>query len=165
MKGGAIALARIIESEIPLKDKYWFVCKKLATKEENQQIAIRVAEIVLPIYEIRHRDGRAPRECIEAARAFIAGTIHLDELLGKRRDVAVAVAYAAYAAADAACAVYAAAAAAYADAAAAADAAADAAAAAADAAAYADAAAADAAAAAADIKTELHNYLLTFIGK
>ena len=39
MKIDSITLESILISEIPLKDKYWFVCKKLATKEENQQIS------------------------------------------------------------------------------------------------------------------------------
>ena len=177
MKGGAVTLDRILHSEISLKDKYWFVCKKLATTEENQAIAIRTAEIVLPIYEGMYPDNKAPRECIEAVKAFLAGTIGIGELLKKRKaaaadaaDAAAASAAASYAASYAAAAAaasyaaasYAAAAASYAAAAAAAaaDAAASYAAAAADAAASYAASYADA-----DIKAELHNYLLTFIGK
>ena len=149
MKTGSeeISLQSILKSEIPLKDKYWFCCRKLFTKRQNQEIAISVAEIVLEIYEKRYPDNKAPREAIQAAKDYINETgITLEELRQKR-------AYAAAAAADA----YADAAYAYADAADAAYAAADAyAAAAADAyaaaadAAYAAAADADAAAAAAD---------------
>jgi hypothetical protein len=164
MKGGAVTLVRILESEIALRDKYWFICKKLATIAENQAIAIRVAEIVLPMYEARYPDVKAPRECIEAAKAFLLGTITVDELLKKKRAAAAAAYAADFAAAAAYAADFAAAAAYAADFAAAA---AYAAYAAADFAAYAAAAAAYAAAAAAyaAIKTELHNYLLTFIGK
>jgi hypothetical protein len=158
MKNGIVQLSDIISSEIPVKDKYWFVCKKLATKEQNQQIAIAVAEIVLPIYEKRYNDTR-PREAIEAAKQFIAGRITLSQLRQKR-----------YAAADAAAA---AADAAAADAAAAAADAAAADAAAAYPAAYAYAAdaayayaayayAADAAAADDDIKQQLLGYLINF---
>jgi hypothetical protein len=143
-------LKEIVESEIRIKDKFWFICKKLATKEENQQIAIRLAEIVLPIYEKRYPENKAPREAIEAAKSYIAGHISLEQLLAKKRAAAIAAAiayaaaYAAYAAADAA----AAAAAAYA-----AYAAADADAAAAAAADY----------AAAEIKQQLQDYLNSFI--
>ena len=168
MQQPEITLSAIINSEILLKDKYWFVCEKLATKEQNQQIAIRCAEIVLPIYEAKHPGNKVPREATEAAKLFITGHISIEELLAKQRAAAYAADAAAYAAdayaADAA--AYAADAAAYA--ADAADYAADAAAAAADAAAAAaDAAAAAAAAyaaaaAAADalIKQQLHDYLI-----
>jgi len=101
-KNKDITLRSIVESEIPLKDKYWFVCKKLATKEENQQIAIRVSEIVLPIFENKYPNDKRPREAIEAAKAFIAGHINLKELIKIRNAYATAyaaTAYAAYAAA------------------------------------------------------------------
>ena len=117
MRNEDITLKSIVESEIPLRDKFWFVCKKLATKEENQQITINVAEIVLPIYEKHYPDNKAPREAIEAAKQYIAGHISLETLLSKRRAAAVYAvyavnavdaAYAAVYAADAAAAVYAA---------------------------------------------------------
>ena len=38
---GTVTLRAIVNSEISLQDKYWFVCQKLATKAENQQIARR----------------------------------------------------------------------------------------------------------------------------
>ena len=98
MKLPEITLESIIHSEIRLKDKFWFICKKLATKEENQQIAIRCAEIVLPIYEKRYPENKAPREAIEAAKSYLAGHISLVQLIAKRR-AAYAAAYAAYAAA------------------------------------------------------------------
>ena len=121
----------IIECEIPLKDKYWFFCKKVFTKEQNQQIGIQIAEAVLPLYEAKYPDNKAPREAIEAAKLYITGHISLEKLLAARR-----AAYAAYAAAYAAyAAIYAAANAAYAAANAAAYAAANAAYAAANAAA------------------------------
>ena len=140
MSKDEITLTSIIDSSIRLKDKYWFVCKKLLSKEQNQQLAIGFAEIVLKIYEKKYPENKAPREAIQAAKDYLAGIINIDELRRKR----AAAAYAA----DAADAYAAAAAAAYAAAYAAAAADAAAAYAAADAAddAYADAAyAADAA--------------------
>ena len=139
MNSENILLKSILESEIPLKDKYWFLCRKVADKKQNQEISIMVAEIVLPIFEKKYPDDKIPFEAIQAAKQYISGHISLEILIEKRRAAADA---AAYAAADAA-ATYAADAAAYA---------------AADAAAYAAAYAADA-----DIKQQLHNYLLTFI--
>jgi len=159
MRHGIITLYGIIHSEIPTKDKFWFICKVLATKEENKQIAIRVAEIVLPIYEVRYPDSKGPRGCVEAARAFIAGTVNRGGLLGGRKSAADCAVAASYAADSAACAAsYAA------DSAVAASYAADSAVAAAYAA---DSAACAAYAADSDnaYKSELHNYLLTFIGK
>ena len=99
-------LEELLDSNIPLKDKYWFVCRKLATKEQNQQIAIDVAEIVLHIYEEKYPDDKRPREAIQAAKDYLRDVINIDEL-GNKRDAA----YAAHAdAADAAYAAYAAAA-------------------------------------------------------
>ncbi len=153
-----ITLDSILSSKIKLKDKYWFVCKKLLSKEQNKQLAIGVAEIVLEIYEKKYPDNKAPRQAIQAAKDYLAGTINIDELRSKRAaayDAAADAAADAYAAAaDAAYdAAYAAYAAAYA---AAADAAYDAAYAAYAAAAY---AAADAAYAAAKFQTALLVFL------
>lgn len=101
MQSEEITLDSILQSEIPLRHKYWFVCKKPASKQENRQIAIGVAEIVLHIYERRYPDDMRPREAIKAAKQFIAGHINIDALLEKKRT-ADAAAYAAYAAAAAA---------------------------------------------------------------
>jgi hypothetical protein len=157
MKQGSISLSSIIQSEIPLKDKFWFVCKKVATIVENKQMAIECAETVLPIYESGYPENKAPRETIEACKLYITGRIDLDALLLKRRAAAAA---AVDAAADDACyaAVYAAVYATYAaydDAYAAYDAA------------YAAYAAVDAAAddADADIKDKLQQILIDYCNK
>ena len=102
-----ITLEAILNSEIPIKDKFWFVCKKLATKEQSRLIAIGVAEIVLELYENKYPNNKAPREAIQAAKDYLNGTINLQELGAKRLAAAVAadaaaVAAAAYYAADAA---------------------------------------------------------------
>jgi hypothetical protein len=151
MKGEVVSLMDIVNSEIPIKDKYWFVCKKVATKEQNQRIAIDVAEMVLPIYEKRYPDDKRSREAIEAARQYLAGHIAIEQLIEKKM-AAYAAAYTAAAAAYAAYTAAAYAAAYAADAAYAAYAA------------YAAAYAADAAyaAAAAEIKAQLQQYLITF---
>jgi hypothetical protein len=141
-----ITLESIINSEISLKDKYWFVCNILASKEQNQQIAIGVAEIVLEIYENKYPNSKAPREAIQAAKDYLKGIINLDEL-----NVKKSAAYASAAAAYATAAYYAAAAAATA---------ADYAAAAATAADYAAAAAVSAAYYAADAAKKLFKDIL-----
>jgi hypothetical protein len=159
MQSDEITLADIIESEIPLRDKFWFVIRKCASIDELKEIAIEVAECVLPIYEEKYQNNKAPRNAIEAAKKYIKGEITLDELVIARSaaDAADAAADAAYAAAYADAADAAAAAAYAADAAA--YAAADAAYAAADAAYAAAAAAAADADADAAYKTKLLNIL------
>jgi hypothetical protein len=122
----------ILNSEISLKDKGWFLVQKCElTNKQKADLAHRLAWVVLPIFEAKHPKDKRVRECLDAITQFNAGEITREVLLNKRDAAADA---AAYAAADAA--AYAAA---YAADAAAADAA--------DAAyAYADAYAADAAA-------------------
>ena len=95
-----VTVQEVLDSSIPLKDKYWFFCKKVFTKEQNQRIAIAVAECVLPIYEKKYTDNKAPREAIEAAKLYLAGNISLGQLITVRRVAAdAAYAYAADAAA------------------------------------------------------------------
>jgi len=53
-----------------LKDKYWFFCRKVFSRETNQHLTIVVAECVLPIYEARHKNNTAPRKAIEAAKSI-----------------------------------------------------------------------------------------------
>jgi hypothetical protein len=145
MKFPVVLLSDIVESEIPLEHKYWFVCKKLLSSDECRKVAICLAEIVLPIFEVRYPDDKRPLEAIEAAKSYLAGNSSTDFLEKK-----YAAAYAAAADAVAANAVYAA------NAAYAAAVAANAYVAAANAAA---AAAADAAAADAAYRTKIMDYL------
>lgn len=113
MKSEEITLDSILTSEIPLKDKFWFVCRKLATKEQNQQIAIFCAETVLFINEDKHPYGDRPRRAIKAAKDYLAGAISIEELLEAR--LAAFSAFSATYADAAYYAYYAATAAAYAD--------------------------------------------------
>lgn len=80
MAGEVVTLSAIVHSEILLKDKFWFVCKKLTNLEENRQIAIDVATIVLPIFESRYPGDDRPRKAIEAAKEYIDGRIAREEL-------------------------------------------------------------------------------------
>jgi hypothetical protein len=145
-------IADVLNANVRLRDKAWFIRNNCQfTDDEYRQYAIGCALCVLPIYEKRYPGNNAPREAIEAGKAYLAGTINID-VLREKRDAA---AYAADASADAAYA-----ASAYADAAYAADAssaaayAADASADAAYASAYADAAYASAYAAYASSATD-----------
>ena len=86
LKGNSEILSQdILDSEIKIKDKYWFFCKKVFTNDQNKQIAIRVAEAVLPIYEARYANNKAPRNAIQAAKDYIAGKITIEELYTARR--------------------------------------------------------------------------------
>lgn len=64
-----ITLESILASEIPFRDKYWFVCQKLAGNDQNIKIAVAAAEIVLPIYEDKYPDDDRPRKAIDAAKS------------------------------------------------------------------------------------------------
>ena len=111
-----ISIDDMLNSEMPLKDKYWWVIKKCdLTIRQKQDLAILCAEIVLIIYEEKYSDNKAPRLAIEAAKDYLAGTISIEELREKRANAANAAdaayaadaaAYAAYAAANAAYAAY-----------------------------------------------------------
>lgn len=78
-----IILKSILESEIELRDKYWFVCRNVFTSRQSQEIAIITAKYVLEIYENKYPSNNAPREIIEAAEDYLTGTgITLEELTG-----------------------------------------------------------------------------------
>ncbi len=114
MQKNEITLSDIVESEIPLKHKFWFVINKCASINERKQIALEAAECVLPIYEEKYQNNKAPRKAIEAAKKYLRGELGFDELLIARQaaaaayaaadanadDAAADAAYAAYAAAD-----------------------------------------------------------------
>lgn len=91
MQNDTVTLMDILNSEIPLADKYWFVCRRIASEEQNQQIAISVAEITLPIFENKHPDDQSPRQAIEATKQYLAGTISIDQLMEKRRAAAATI--------------------------------------------------------------------------
>ena len=75
----------ILNSSIPIKDKFWFFCNKAnVEKIENKKMAIKIAELVLPIFEKRYTDKDAPRQAINAAKQYLSGHLSLEELNEKR---------------------------------------------------------------------------------
>jgi len=70
----------ILQSSIPLQDKYWFFCRRVFTDSQNQHLAIKIAEVVLPIFEDKYPEDSRPRKAIEAARLYLAGEIGVEEL-------------------------------------------------------------------------------------
>ena len=106
-----ININEILDSEIPIKDKFWFVrnnCK--FTTLQKKLWFIGLAEITLEIYENKYPNNKAPREAIQAAKDYLNNLISRDELIIKRKNAtaAYAVAYDAVYAAAYAAALYAA---------------------------------------------------------
>lgn len=81
MHNKQILLIDIVNSEIPLRDKLWFVVNKAATADEAKQIALEAAELVLPIFEVAYPTDKAPATAIDAAKRFMKTECSLDELL------------------------------------------------------------------------------------
>ena len=112
-----ITLKDMLTSELPIKDKFWWLCKKCAlTKDENVLIAIKCAKTVLYLFENKYPYDKRPRKAIEAAEEYLK-THNAAAYAAANAAYAAADAAAAYAAADAAYAADAADAVAYADAA------------------------------------------------
>lgn len=109
---GDVTAQAILDSKIPTKDKYWFFCKKVFIKEQNQYVAIGVASIVLDVFEKKYPNDIRPRKAIKAAEDYLTGRIGIEELRTARYAAAAAAAADAAhaAAADAAYAAHAAAA-------------------------------------------------------
>ena len=69
-----------MQSNIPLDDKYWLFCNRVFTDSQNRHLAIKIAEVVLPIFEEEYPEDNRPRKAIEAARLYLAGEIGIEEL-------------------------------------------------------------------------------------
>ena len=112
MKLPVIGIMDILNSEIPLKDKGWFLVRKTdLTIEQKKELALLFAKSVVDIYNNKYPNDKRVSDCIEAIELFNSGKITIDELRVKR-VAAYATAYAAATAAtDAAAAATAAAAA------------------------------------------------------
>jgi len=99
----------ILSANVSLKHKAWFIRYNCEfTVDEFRQFAIGCALCVLPIYEDKYPNNKAPREAIQAAKDYLAGIITIDVLREKRETAAAYEAAAAEAAAEAAEAAYAA---------------------------------------------------------
>ena len=89
---------KILKSDIPLKDKQWFVYNNCnLTLQEKRDLAVKLAWCVLPIYENKYPSDNRIKDCLQAIEDFKIGKITMDILREKRNK-----AYAAYAAASAA---------------------------------------------------------------
>lgn len=73
-----------------IKDKSYFIRKSCKlTNIELSLFYIGCALVVLPIFEAKYPDNKAPREAIQAAKDYLAGTIDIDELIKKRNAAAI----------------------------------------------------------------------------
>ena len=118
-----ISIHDIINSEIKLNDKFWFVRNKTnLTLDNKKQLTLILAEVVLEIYNKKYPDDKRVANCIQGIKDFNANIISREEFNVLRNkcwdakreataaaDVATAAAYAAaaYATATAAAAAYA----------------------------------------------------------
>lgn len=75
----------------------WLLVRCL-TKEQNQQVAIYAAELVLPMYEQKYPGDWRVRHCIKATKTYLLGHINRAELK-EARAAAAAAADSAYGAA------------------------------------------------------------------
>jgi hypothetical protein len=82
--------------DIPLADKARFVAHNCElSKSEVQQLALKLAWIVLPIYEKKYIGDTRIRDCLIATEGYIAGTV-TEEEFSKKRVEAYGAYYAAY---------------------------------------------------------------------
>jgi hypothetical protein len=110
-----IGVLDILNSEMPLKDKGWFLIRKTQlTPQQKAELAYRLAGVVSELFNKKYPNDSRVNDCLQAIQDFKAGKIDISVLREKRAaadaaaDAAAAYA-AAYAAADAAAAAYAAA--------------------------------------------------------
>ena len=80
----SVSVSDILNSNIPLKDKYWFFCNNMFTIKQNQLIAINCAEIVLPIYEKNYPNDKKIADCIKITKGYLNGNNTKEELLSAR---------------------------------------------------------------------------------
>ena len=96
-----ITLKDMLTSELPLKDKFWWLCKKCKlTKDENVLIAIKCTKIVLHLFEEKYPNDDGPRKAILAAEKYLE--THTNAGAANAAAAAYAAGAAAYAAAFAA---------------------------------------------------------------
>jgi hypothetical protein len=71
-----ILLIDILDSEVSIKHKSWFLFNKCEmTLEHKRQLCLKMLRIVLPIYEDRFPGDNRVRVCLDAVEKFIKGEI------------------------------------------------------------------------------------------
>lgn len=68
MSKQTVTIFDILDSEISLEDKFWFVCHAVANKEQCIKIAYSVIELVLPVYESLNSNDWRLRNAVNAIK-------------------------------------------------------------------------------------------------
>ena len=91
-----ITLINIMESEISIQDKRWFLYNKgeLSTNQKKV-LALKLAWAVLPIYEDQYPGDNRVRDCLQDIEKFNLDNIFFNELAVKRNAAEAAYAEAA----------------------------------------------------------------------
>lgn len=93
------SINEILNSDIPVTDKKWFVYNNCdLTLEEKKDLCLQLAWSVLPIYESKYPNNSRVKDCLQAIEDYKNGKITVEILIEKRRH-AVAAYLAAYSAA------------------------------------------------------------------
>lgn len=79
-KGDVITLKDIIDSDIPLTDKFRWLCSNVLTVRESRLLAIQCAEFTLAVFERKYPNDLRPRKAIQAAKDFLEGNIKIKQL-------------------------------------------------------------------------------------
>jgi hypothetical protein len=88
-----ITIDDILNSEIPIEHKAWFVFRKVDLKNDDKiKLTIGTAKVVLPIFEKEYPTDNRPRMAIEASEKYLKGEITRDDLLAAE-SAAYAAAY------------------------------------------------------------------------
>ena len=75
------------ESETPMAGKYWFICKKVATKAQNEQIVKDIVDILLPVYRDVYKDNEDLIKLLEVARDHRIGEETVGQLKAQQHLV------------------------------------------------------------------------------
>lgn len=76
-----ISILDILNSEIPLKDKSWFLVNKTElTIEQKKQLSLLLAKSVVEIYNKKYPNDNRVADCINAIELFHVGKISIEEL-------------------------------------------------------------------------------------
>ena len=93
-----ITLINIMESEISIQDKRWFLYNKgELSANQKKVLALKLAWAVLPIYEDQYPGDNRVRDCLQDIEKFNLDNIFFNELAVKRNAAYAAYAAAAYA--------------------------------------------------------------------
>jgi hypothetical protein len=75
----------ILDSEIPLKDKAWFIIEKCdLTPDQKRFLALQCIKIVVKIYNKKYPNDTRLNDCVNAIELFNEGKITKLELLAAR---------------------------------------------------------------------------------